>query len=247
MRISVYRKGVRPWPEVEIYQATNEDLLSFIRTESASHDISDDLDDAVWDEALRRMTGSASQLAELLEKLQDPEIVHSYILRGRIQLTRAQAIHIAGLPGNIDFQVAQLQAQLTACRIAARNYAEGVEAGEKIASMSYAKGEKIGSCDELKEVLRCRRSLDSAISALAASQQRVSELEGMCNGREMKPESAQQQIAALEARNRELREKVRACIDMHQDIFSWQKGESRNGLVAEIRDKVDAIFAALKA
>lgn len=61
MRISVYREGVRPWPEVEIYQATNEDLLSFIRTESASHDISDDLDDAVWDEALRRMTGSASQ------------------------------------------------------------------------------------------------------------------------------------------------------------------------------------------
>ena len=168
MRISVYRKGVRPWPEVEIHQATNEDLLSFINTESASHDISDDLDDAVWDEALRRMTGSASQLAELLEKLQDPEIVHSYILRGRIQLTRAQAIHIAGLPWNIDSQVAQLQAQL-------------------------------------------------------------------------------KQIAALEARNRELREKVRACIDRHQDIFSWQKGESRNGLVAEIRDKVDAIFAALAA
>ena len=164
MKISVFRLGVRPWPEVDIYQATGEDLLSFIRTESASHDISDDLDDAVWDEALRRMTGSASQLAELLEK----------------------------------------------------------------------------------EVLCYRRSLDGAISVLAASQQRVSELEGMCNGREMKLESAQQQIAALEARNRELREKVRACIDMHQDIFSWQKGESRNGLVAEIRDKVDAIFAALK-
>ena len=124
MKISVFRLGVRPWPEVEINQATGEDLLSFIKTRSSIHDISDDLDHAVWDEALRRMTGSASQ--------------------------------------------------------------------------------------------------------------------------EMKLESAQQQIAALEARNRELREKVRACIDRHQDIFSWQKGESRNGLVVEIRDKVDAIFAALK-
>lgn len=39
-----------------------------------------------------------------------------------------------------------------------------------------------------------------------------------------------------------VRERVYACINQFQDILSWQNDESRNGLICEIRDKVDALF-----
>ena len=52
-------------------------------------------------------------------------------------------------------------------------------------------------------------------------------------------------IEALEARMVKKRNTVYQTIDRFQDIIGWQKGESRNKLVCEIRDKVDKSFAAL--
>jgi hypothetical protein len=44
----------------------------------------------------------------------------------------------------------------------------------------------------------------------------------------------------------ELQKKVYTQIDIFQDIWSWQPGESRNALVCDIRDKVDKIFEKAK-
>jgi hypothetical protein len=42
----------------------------------------------------------------------------------------------------------------------------------------------------------------------------------------------------------DVRKEVYATINRFQDLVSWQPGESRNALVCEIRDKVDALIAA---
>lgn len=49
---------------------------------------------------------------ELRETLADANKVHTNILRGTIALTKAQAIHIAGLPADIEAQVEQLERQV---------------------------------------------------------------------------------------------------------------------------------------
>ena len=41
----------------------------------------------------------------------------------------------------------------------------------------------------------------------------------------------------------DMRKEVYATINRFQDIWSWQPGESRNALVCEIRDRVDALIA----
>jgi hypothetical protein len=50
-------------------------------------------------------------------------------------------------------------------------------------------------------------------------------------------------FAVAEAQVAVLREKARTTIDRFQDILGWQPEESRNALICEIRDAVDAALA----
>ena len=50
----------------------------------------------------------------------------------------------------------------------------------------------------------------------------------------------QAEVARLESQIAVLREKARTTIHRFQDILGWQQGESRNALICEIRDAVDA-------
>ena len=47
------------------------------------------------------------EIASLKHALSDPAAVHINILRGTIPLSRANAIHIAGLPADVDKQLAE--------------------------------------------------------------------------------------------------------------------------------------------
>jgi hypothetical protein len=49
------------------------------------------------------------RIKALEEVLKDPDTVHVNILRGTIALTKAQAIHIAGLPANIEERIKALE------------------------------------------------------------------------------------------------------------------------------------------
>ena len=64
--------------------------------------------------AMTSLVGSCDELAaerdELRSSLADPLKVHTNILRGTIALTKAQAIHIAGLPADIENQLQELRA-----------------------------------------------------------------------------------------------------------------------------------------
>ena len=52
------------------------------------------------------------ELEARLKLLTDPAAVHVNILRGNLPLTKAQAIHIAGLPVDIEARLAALERQV---------------------------------------------------------------------------------------------------------------------------------------
>ncbi len=54
----------------------------------------------------------SAENASLMKVFSDSSVVHINILRGTIALTKAQAIHIAGLPANVEEQLASLKAQV---------------------------------------------------------------------------------------------------------------------------------------
>jgi uncharacterized membrane protein YccC len=58
--------------------------------------------------------GDYYEVTDVDALLQDSTRVHTSILRGTIALTKAQAIHIAGLPADIEAQVQALHAELAA-------------------------------------------------------------------------------------------------------------------------------------
>jgi hypothetical protein len=69
-----------------------------------------------YDDHMAEVQQLRQQVAALEEKLSwlsDPAKVHTNILRGTIALTKAQAIHIAGLPADIENQVRALREALT--------------------------------------------------------------------------------------------------------------------------------------
>ena len=80
--------------------------------------------------------GPAERIArseQALAALQDPDRVHASILTGSIKLTKAQAIHIAGLPADIEQALAalearnrELEASLNAAILTIDGYYQGV-------------------------------------------------------------------------------------------------------------------------
>jgi len=58
----------------------------------------------------RELIERRNELAALKSALSDPAAVHSNILRGTIAMSRTDAIHIAGLPADVDKQLAEIAA-----------------------------------------------------------------------------------------------------------------------------------------
>ena len=75
--------------------------------------ITPDAEDAAFIvEAVNAHDSLLAELATLKIQLADPAAVHANILRGTIALTKAAAIHIAGLPADIEQQLADANAQV---------------------------------------------------------------------------------------------------------------------------------------
>jgi hypothetical protein len=55
----------------------------------------------------RQLQQALNEIAALKTMIADPHEVHINILRGTIPLSRANAIHIAGLPADVDKQLAE--------------------------------------------------------------------------------------------------------------------------------------------
>ena len=87
--------------------------------------------------------------------LANPSAVHANILRGALPLTKAQAIHIAGLPANIEGEVARLKRQLASA--------------EEIAEALHAKFDR---CPHPKHICGCSFDRPSDVCALHAPQLR---------------------------------------------------------------------------
>ena len=60
-------------------------------------------------EDIKRDKERVATLEQQVKLLTNPAAVHINILRGTLPLTKAQAIHIAGLPADIEEQVSELQ------------------------------------------------------------------------------------------------------------------------------------------
>jgi hypothetical protein len=60
----------------------------------------------------RQLKAALKLLQNKVASLKDSAKVHVNILRGEIALTKAQAIHIAGLPADVEDQLAQLTARV---------------------------------------------------------------------------------------------------------------------------------------
>lgn len=63
-------------------------------------------------ECIAALTQERDQMQSKLALLTDPAAVHANILRGALPLTKAQAIHIAGLPANVEQELERLRAAL---------------------------------------------------------------------------------------------------------------------------------------
>lgn len=64
------------------------------------------------EERIAALTQECDQLRARLALLADPAAVHANILRGALPLTKAQAIHIAGLPANVEEELERLRAEV---------------------------------------------------------------------------------------------------------------------------------------
>lgn len=64
------------------------------------------------DKRIAALQQECDQLRARFALLTDPAAVHANILRGALPLTKAQAIHIAGLPANVEQELERLRAAL---------------------------------------------------------------------------------------------------------------------------------------
>lgn len=63
-------------------------------------------------ECIAALAQERDQMQSKLALLTDPAAVHANILRGTLPLTKAQAIHIAGLPADVEQEMERLRAEV---------------------------------------------------------------------------------------------------------------------------------------